>query len=554
MNSRSNIKQTKKIVPAPHLSLPPQLFSQAFPFHFVFNRNLELVQAGEILQRLTPLSLVGSQVEQHFRITHPKIPLEFDAIHQRSQSLFLLESLHNGMQLKGQMMYVDTQEVMFFLGSLWVADLEELKPLGVKLKDFAIHDPIVDFLFLLQAKNTAIVDATKLTGKLTQKQAELKNFLKEQEYLKKIADASNRAKSEFLTNMSHELRTPLNGILGYTQILQRSPEITPQQHKGIEVIHTCATHLLTLINDILDICKIEAQKMELSGKDFHLGNFLWELTQMCQLRSQKKGIIFTYQPTTQLPTVVHADDKRLRQVLINLLGNAIKFTDTGSVIFKVSVINYSPFVINKEQRTNNIDGLAASRRVEQITKDKIRFEIQDTGIGIVTEELNKIFEPFEQVGESTHKAEGTGLGLTITKKILEIMGSQLQVKSSLGVGSTFWFEVELPEIAASIDSVPVTSFKEVISSLGNNQQKLEAVSPSLKDIQHTKIITPPLKELNIMYDLARKGMIDDLIKQVENLEQLEEKYAVFTKQIKNLAQEFAIKKIRIFLKSAIDTS
>ena len=134
------------------------------------------------------------------------------------------------------------------------------------------------------------------------------------------------------------------------------------------------------------------------------------------------------------------------------------------------------------------------------------------------------------------------------------MGSQLQVKSSLGVGSTFWFEVELPEIAASIDSVPVTSFKEVISSLGNNQQKLEAVSPSLKDIQHTKIITPPLKELNIMYDLARKGMIDDLIKQVENLEQLEEKYAVFTKQIKNLAQEFAIKQIRTFLKSFIDTT
>jgi len=676
MNFQSNIEQTNKIVPSPHLSLPPELFSQAFPFHFVFNRNLELVQTGEILQRITPTSLVGSQFEQHFRITRPKIPVNFNTIYKCSRSLFLLESLHNGMQLKGQMMYVDTQEIMFFLGSLWVADMADLKPLSVQLKDFAIHDPIVDFLFLLQAKNTALADVTKLTDKLTQKQSQLRNSLKAQEHLREIADASNRAKSEFLANMSHELRTPLNGILGYTQILQRSPDITSQQQKGIEIIHSCATHLLTLINDILDISKIEAQKMELYSENFHFPNFLWRVTQMCQIRSQKKGITFTYQPASELPTMIYADEKRLRQILINLLGNAIKFTDTGSVTFKVSVIRHSSFVISEEQRTNDKG---------QITNNKIRFEIEDTGIGIAAEELEKIFEPFEQVGDSNHKGEGTGLGLTITQKILEMMGSKLQVESTLGVGSTFLFEVELPTVSQSIASTTVTSLREIIGYQGDKKKILvvddrnanlavvvnllqpigfdikeasngeealekamkfepdliiidlvmpimdgfeltrrlrklpefqqtiliassasvfefyqlqsqqagcndflpkpiqvddllikiqyhldlawvykktdkllnhlpESLSHYAKNIQTNEIITPPLEELNILYDLARKGMLDKLIEQVERLERIEKKYVNFAKKIKSLAQEFKIKKIRNFLKSSIDTS
>ncbi|NEP11442.1 MAG: response regulator [Symploca sp. SIO2C1] len=487
---------------------------------------------------------------------------------------------------------------------------------------------------------------------------------------KQAAEAANRAKSEFLTNMSHELRTPLNGILGYTQILQRSPDITPQQQKGIEIIHACGTHLLTLINDILDISKIEAQKMELYPEDFHFLHFLWGVTQMCQIRAQKKSITFTYEPSSQLPTAVHADEKRLRQVLINLLGNAIKFTDTGSVTFKVSVIRHSSFVIRQEPTTNN---------QQQITNNKIRFEIEDTGVGIAPEKLDKIFEPFEQVGQDTHKIEGTGLGLTITQKILQLMGSQLQVKSTLGVGSSFLFEVDLPSASKLIDLHPVKSLQEIIGYQGDKKkilvvddcyenravlfsllepldfemreaangeegleearqflpdllildlvmpvmdgfelayrlrqlpeleqtillassasvsesyqfqsreagcndflpkpieaddlletigyylglswiyqktdevstQSAEAEVNSSKKIDQGVIVPPPVEELKLLYDVARKGLIDNLSEEAERLKAIDEQYLPFAQKIQNWAQGFEIKKIRRFLK------
>ncbi len=233
---------------------------------------------------------------------------------------------------------------------------------------------------------------------------------------KDSADAASNAKSEFLANMSHELRTPLNGILGYAQILQRDPEVMPEQKTGLNVIHQCGTHLLTLINDILDIAKIEARKLELSPNDFHLGHFLQDVQDICRIRAEQKDICFTYEALNQLPFAVHADEKRLRQVLINLLGNAIKFTDQGEVRLKVGTVE----------------------------GDRIRFQVEDTGIGIPSTSIQKIFLPFEQVGDRNQRAEGTGLGLSITQKILSLMGSQIEVKSTQGVGSSFRFDLELP--------------------------------------------------------------------------------------------------------------
>ncbi|NES24619.1 MAG: HAMP domain-containing protein [Symploca sp. SIO3E6] len=300
--------------------------------------------------------------------------------------------------------------------------------------------------FSLQAPITTQDEIGLLATSFNQLIEQVRHLLDEQKQAKEAANAANRAKSEFLANMSHELRTPLNGILGYAQIFQHSSDITPQQQQGIEIIQACGSHLLTLINDILDISKIEAQKMELYPEDFHFLHFLWGVTQMCQIRAKKKSITFTYQPDPQLPTVVYADEKRLRQVLINLLGNAIKFTNTGGVTFKVEKLYHQQPTTNNQQ---------------PITNNKIKFEIEDTGIGIANEELDKIFEPFEQVGQDTHQVEGTGLGLTITQKILQLMGSQLQVKSSLEVGSTFWFEVDLPLSSKSIE-VPLVTFSQPI--------------------------------------------------------------------------------------------
>ncbi len=225
------------------------------------------------------------------------------------------------------------------------------------------------------------------------------------------------AKSQFLANMSHELRTPLNGILGYAQILKKGKTLSDHQKNGLGIIHQCGDHLLNLINDVLDISKIEARKMELYQKNFHFPEFLEGIAEICRIRAEQKGIELIYETLTQIPKAIRADEKRLRQVLINLLGNSVKFTEKGFITFKVGY-----------------------------QQEKFRFQVEDTGIGIAQEQLEEIFLPFQQAGEKSRETEGTGLGLTISRQLVELMGSELKVKSTLGKGSIFWFDLELHEV------------------------------------------------------------------------------------------------------------
>ncbi|WP_392534464.1 ATP-binding protein [Nostoc sp. C117] len=273
----------------------------------------------------------------------------------------------------------------------------------------------------------------------------------EQTQLKKskaAADTANHAKSEFLANMSHELRTPLNGILGCAQILLRSPALAEQQQYHVSIIEQCGSHLLTLINDILDLSKIEAKKLELHPHDLHFPSFLQGIVEICQIRVKQKGILFVYEPAINLPTAIHVDVKRLRQVLLNLLGNAIKFTDAGQVTFNVEVIERPPS-----------DG--------KTLKHCLRFTVKDTGIGISPTELSQIFLPFEQVGEKKRQAEGTGLGLAITRQLVQMMGSEIHLKSQIGQGSSFWFELEIPEATDWVESAMAASEKQIIGFEGS---------------------------------------------------------------------------------------
>ena len=252
----------------------------------------------------------------------------------------------------------------------------------------------------------------------------------------------DRAKSQFLANMSHELRTPLNGILGYAQILKKGKTLTDQQKNGLGIIHQCGDHLLNLINDILDLSKIEARKMELYPKNFHFPEFLEGVTEICRIKAEQKGIELIYEPLTPLPNAIRADEKRLRQILINLLGNAVKFTEKGSITFKVGY-----------------------------QEEKLRFQVEDTGIGIAPEQLEEIFFPFQQVGDQNRETEGTGLGLAISRQLVQMMGGELNVKSTLGKGSVFWLDLDLPEVDQGADVANATA-QNIIGFKGSKRKVL----------------------------------------------------------------------------------
>ena len=231
---------------------------------------------------------------------------------------------------------------------------------------------------------------------------------------KESAEAATRAKSEFLASMSHELRTPLNGVLGYTQLLQRDRSLNPTQREALEAIAKCGVHLLDLINDVLDLSRIEAGRVDIEGAPTDLAQLIIDLKYVVADAARRKGLLLTMTLAPDVPRRVVLDGRHLRQVLLNLLGNAVKFTAQGEVRLSI----------------------------EATADDKLYFEVSDTGIGIEPEGLEKIFEAFTQTREGA-AAGGTGLGLAISQHLITTMGDELRVESQIGHGSRFYFALPL---------------------------------------------------------------------------------------------------------------
>jgi len=299
--------------------------------------------------------------------------------------------------------------------------LTEMTSVMSRLADgeYDIRVPAMDRKDEVGAMACAVEVFREASMRLHQRESELAQTVERLAAIRDQAAEASRAKSEFLAGMSHELRTPLNGILGYAQILQWGQSMTPKQLAGLSTIEKSGQHLLTLINDILDLSRIEAGKLELHIAALDLPAFLKGIVDIIRVRAEQKKLTFVYEPEN-LPAMVHADETQLRQVLLNLLGNATKFTDRGTVSLRV-------------KRLQSGDERAL-----------LRFEVSDSGIGIDEVDLDTLFQPFQQVGDIERRRGGTGLGLAISRQLVQLMDSDIQVLSQQGQGSRFWFDLHLP--------------------------------------------------------------------------------------------------------------
>jgi signal transduction histidine kinase len=333
-------------------------------------------------------------------------------------------------------------------------------------------------------------------------------------YAKDAAEAARAAQAAFLSNMSHEFRTPLNAILGYTQILGRDTQLSELCRRGIETIDQSGQHLLALVNDILDLAQIEANRLDLNVGEIDLGNFLRVIADIVAVRIEQKGLVFCRDWAPDLPPI-YGDEKRLRQVLLNLLGNAVKFTHNGRIRLHVEMLE-----------AGKADGI-------------LRFAIEDSGVGIAEADLAHVFERFTQVGDIQSRAGGTGLGLAICGQLLTLMGSRLQVRSHIGDGSVFWFD--LPVVFGIPGAHP------------DAQKTPPAALPQTFTVIDTAAVTaPPEEDLTALLAMAQIGDLMQIGVYASALAERDAQYRAFAEPLIKMAAELRSKAALQYIKQFVE--